>query len=61
MASRASLPAASWRLAHVERTIYAALGKPGYQVVPLAYACNELDEMLAVDAASEPRRTSTDI
>ena len=43
--------------------IHAALGEPGYHVAPLAYARNELDEMLAAsaaDAAGKPRRTSTD-
>jgi hypothetical protein len=37
------------------------LGEPGYRVAPLAYARNELAEMLAGEAASKPRRTGMGI
>lgn len=43
------------------RAILAALGEPGYRVAPLAYARNELAEMLAADATSELPRTSPGI
>jgi hypothetical protein len=56
------LPRDIWQPERAEQAIHAALGEPGYHVAPLAYARNELDEMLAAsaaDAASEPRRAST--
>ena len=50
-----------WQPEHAEHAIHAVLGEPGYRVAPLAYARNELAEMRAGDAASEPRRTGMGI
>lgn len=50
-----------WRPQRAEQTLHAALGEPGFHVATLTYGHSELDERLAVVAASEPPRTSLGI